>query len=127
MTVYPQAVTVTGAVTFQPGRHVFCNGLTIAAGATVTGTDVLWYVADGAVTVSSSATVTVAAATSGTYANLVLWSAGTQALTLANGSTVDDLTGVVYAPRAPASVGCSLPPPRSAAPDPPGSDCRARS
>jgi YVTN family beta-propeller protein len=102
--VYPQAVTVTGAVVFQPGRYVFCNGLAIAAGATVSGTDVLWYVADGAVSVASTATVDVAPATTGTYANLVLWAAGTQGVTITNGATVDELRGMVYVPRAAVAV-----------------------
>ena len=102
--VHPQAVTITGAVVFQPGRYVFCNGVTVAAGASVSGTDVLWYVADGAVTVSSGASVDLAAATTGTYANLVLWAAGTQVVTIGNGAAVHDLRGMVYAPRTTVTV-----------------------
>jgi hypothetical protein len=104
VTVYPQAVSVTGTVVFQPGRHVFCNGITVDAGASVTGTDVLWYVADGAVTVASTATIDLAPAATGTYANLVLWAAGTQAVTITNGATVDELRGMVYVPRGAVTI-----------------------
>lgn len=103
-TVYPNAVTITGAATFQPGRHVFCNGLTIASGATVQGTGVLLYVASGAVSVSSGSVVTLAPATSGTYAGTVLWSAGTQPVTIDGGAAVDQFSGVVYVPRASLTV-----------------------
>ena len=104
LTVYHSAVSVTTAVAFQPGRHVFCGGLTFAPGAQVTGTGVLWYVPAGAVNISSAATVDISPATSGPYANLLLWSASSSAVSIASGSSVDSLRGAVYAPSATVAI-----------------------
>lgn len=100
VTVHTAAVTLTGTVVFQPGRHVFCQGVTVAAGATVTGTGVLWYVPTGGVRVDATATVDLAAANSGPYVNLLVWSAGSSAVDLRGGSGIDNYRGVVYAPQA---------------------------
>ena len=98
--MHTAAVTLTGTVVFQPGRHVFCQGVTVAAGATVTGTGVLWYVPTGGVRVDATATVDLAAANSGPYVNLLVWSAGSSAVDLRGGSGIDNYRGVVYAPQA---------------------------
>lgn len=98
VTVYPNAVTISDAVTFRPGRHVFCAGLTIASGARVTGDGVLLHVADRGVSISPNATVSLTPATSGDYAGLLLWSAGTSDVTIDSGASVHDLAGVVYVP-----------------------------
>ncbi len=100
VTLYSSPVTISSSVEFQPGRHVFCNGLTVDGGATVTGSGVLWYVVDGGVTISETSTVSLTPATSGDYAGLLLWSAGTEPVRIASGGTVDDLAGAVYVPRA---------------------------
>ena len=100
VTLYSSPVTISSSVEFQPGRHVFCNGLTVEGGATVTGSGVLWYVVDGGVTISEKSTVSLTPATSGDYAGLLLWSAGPQPVWIASGATVDDLAGAVYVPRA---------------------------
>ncbi|MCX6522601.1 MAG: fibronectin type III domain-containing protein [Actinobacteria bacterium] len=100
VTMYPTAVTISDSVTFRPGRHVFCAGLTIASGARVTGDGVLLHVADRGVSISPNATVTLTPATSGEYAGLVLWSAGSSDVTIESGASVEDLAGVVYAPDA---------------------------
>ncbi len=103
-TTYPQPVTITGSVTLSPGIHVFCDGLTVAAGATLGGTDVLVYVDDGTVTVDAGATVDLSPATSGPHAGIVLWSASDLPVTLTGGATVDRYAGAVYAPRALVTV-----------------------
>lgn len=100
VTVYPTAVTISDSVTFRPGRHVFCAGLTIASGARVTGDEVLFHVADRGVSISPNATVTLTPATSGEYAGLVLWSVGSSDVTIESGASVQDLAGVVYVPDA---------------------------
>ena len=68
--VYGQPVRVTGTITFAPGRYVFCKGLTVAAGATVTGTEVFLDVVGGSVSVESTATVNLAAQSTGPFANV---------------------------------------------------------
>ncbi len=100
VTLYSSPVTISSSVEFQPGRHVFCNGLTVEGGATVTGSGVLWYVVDGGVTISEKSTVSLTPAMSGDYAGLLLWSAGPQTVRIASAATVHDLAGVVYVPRA---------------------------
>lgn len=100
ITVYPQAVSITtGTVLFQPGRYVFCNGLSITGGQ-VTGTDVLLYVNGGSVTVNAAATVDLRGRATGIDANLVIWVAkqNPQTLQIDGGSHVSSLRGVIYAP-----------------------------
>ena len=99
-TVYPNAVTISGAVTFQAGRHVFCNGLTLAAGAVVSGSGVLLHTAGGAFTVQPGASLTATPATSGPYRGVLVWHAGTQTVDVTTGTSIMDVRGTVYAPRA---------------------------
>ena len=106
ITVYPQVVTIsTGVVVFQPGRHVFCNGLSITGG-NVSGTDVLLYVKTGAVTVNAAATVDLTGRASGVDANLVIWVAklNPQVIHIDGGSHVSSLRGVIYAPTSTLSL-----------------------
>ena len=71
---YPNAVTITTPVSFAAGTYVFCNGLTLGAGAAITGTGVfLYFKQNGTLTVDTAATVDLAATTSGAYANLLAW------------------------------------------------------
>lgn len=100
VTVHTSPVTITTAVDFQPGRHVFCGGLTIEAGASVSGTDVLVYVPHGGLTVASGATVSLSPATTGPYAGISVWSAGTDDVAISSGASVHDLRGTVYVPDA---------------------------
>lgn len=108
VTVYGQPVVVAGDVTFRPGLYVFCRGLTIASGANVTGTNVLWYVAEGATTVEPTSTVDVAAMTTGAYANLLLWSASNTPVAIAAGSSVPSYRGTVYAPAAAVNIASAV-------------------
>ena len=97
-------MVVTSDTTFDAGRHVFCNGVTVTAGAVVRGSGVLWYVADGAVSIAPSATVDLSPAADGPYQNLSLWTAGPQPVAIGGGGTVHQLSGVIYAPHAPVSI-----------------------
>ena len=82
--VYPpgmhnSAVHISGSdvVLFEPGLHVFNNGLTISGG-TVTGTDVTFFnpnpTGTKGIDISGGATVNVAAPTSGAYKGILFWS-----------------------------------------------------
>ncbi len=96
--VYPTAVSITSAVAFSPGRYVFCNGLDIGVGATVTGAGVFMFVPGGTFGVNAAATVTLAAPTSGTYANLLVWIATSQQVVVNGGPNVSTYAGYIYAP-----------------------------
>ena len=102
-TVYPNAVTISGAVTFQAGRHVFCNGLTLAAGAVVSGSGVLLHTASGAFALEPGALLTATPATSGPYRGVLVWAGGSSA-GLNTGTTIADLRGTVYAPAATVQI-----------------------
>lgn len=108
ITVYPQAVTIASfdVVDFQPGVHVFCNGITVEADAIVSGTDVLWYVARGDVSVRRESQIELAAATTGPLAGVVLWDAATNGtVSIEAQGHVPTLRGVVYAPRSQVAFG----------------------
>ncbi len=98
ITTYPSAVAVSGPVEFEPGTYVFCNGLTIDVGATVVGKDVFLVVAGGTFSVSDQATVHLAADRSGDHANLLVWVATSQTVSIAAGTVSGTLDGYVYAP-----------------------------
>lgn len=96
--VYHQKVTISADTVFQPGRYIFCLGLDMAGGRT-TGTDVLWYVKGGTVTLNGAATADLTGRVSGVEANLLLWVAtSAQTIQLDGGPRVSSLRGVIYAP-----------------------------
>ena len=103
-TVYAGAVSFRGRTTLRPGRHVFCQGVTVEDGAVVEGTDVFIQVVSGDVVVASGATLDLTAPTTGAYAGLLLSTAGTS-LRFAGGAGPDVLRGVVHAPSASVEVG----------------------
>ncbi|MCU1391179.1 MAG: autotransporter protein [Ilumatobacteraceae bacterium] len=96
--VYPLAVTVTGAVQFEAGTYIFCNGLTFGVGATVVGSDVLLVVAGGTFTTTEQSTVHLAAARTGSHANLVVWVTTAQHVVIDDGPIANTLDGYLYAP-----------------------------
>jgi choice-of-anchor A domain-containing protein len=105
---HPAAVTISSTVAFNPGVYVFCQGLTIAAGAKVTGSGVLVQLPAGALTIDSAATIDLSPATSGTYANLLVWSASASKVTLGSTGRASNLRGIVYAPLAQVSITSGL-------------------
>lgn len=100
--VHTSTVTLSGAIAFQPGRHVFCKGLSVADDATITGTGVLWYVRGG-LKVSTTATIDLSPATKGPYGNLLVWAPGTDDVSI-GGDPISSYRGVVYAPGARVTV-----------------------
>lgn len=101
--VYTHAVTVSGTVTMAPGRYVFCQGLTIADGAVVAGTDVLIQLVGGGLSVASGARLDLAAPTTGAAANLLITTTGN--IRIDGGSRPDVLNGIVHAPNGTVTVG----------------------
>lgn len=100
-TVYPQAVVIASGqtVTFDSGRYVFCKGLNVQAGATVTSTGgVLLYVAGNTLSIDAAASVELTAASTGPQRNILAWVPGTQTVRIGTGAHVTRLGGTVYAP-----------------------------
>jgi len=102
---YPQPVTIVDAVRFAPGRHVFCKGLEIGAGATVSGEGVFLFVPGGTLRVAGSATVALAAAATGQYANLLAWVATDQDVAIGGDQRASNYRGYIYAPTSAVMVG----------------------
>ncbi|MCX6521995.1 MAG: putative Ig domain-containing protein, partial [Actinobacteria bacterium] len=100
--VHTSTVTLSGAIEFRPGRHVFCKGLSVADGATITGNGVLWYVRGG-LKVSTTATVDLSPAVTGPYGNLLVWAIGTDGVAI-GGDPISSYRGGVYAPGARVTV-----------------------
>ena len=106
--VYPQAVSISTAVEFEAGTHVFCAGLDIAAGASVTGSDILLYLADGSLVVDAATTVDLAASPTGAYAQLLIWIAAPETVVIAGGPRVGSFAGYVYAPSSTVQLSSEL-------------------
>lgn len=98
VTVYAKHVSIVTDLTFKPGHYVFCDGLDIGEGAHVTGTDISMYIAAGTLTVDANAAVDLAPFSTGTDANLLIWAASPDAITLDGGAEGNAYRGLVYAP-----------------------------
>lgn len=100
-TVYPNAVVIGDGdiIDFKPGRYVFCDGLTIRAGATVTSSGgVFFYIKNGTLNIDPAAAVTLTGMTSGEHRNLLIWVATKQTVSIGTGAHVTRLGGTIYAP-----------------------------
>jgi prepilin-type N-terminal cleavage/methylation domain-containing protein len=97
--VFPQLLT-TGDVTFDSGVYVFCNGIATTGGADIQGSNVLWYVKGGTLNFAGNTELHLTAASSGTYANVVIWIDKTnpQSITFDGNGTVNTIGGLIYAP-----------------------------
>ena len=106
--VYASTLSVSSSTcTMAAGIYILQNGLSLSGSATLTSATggVLVYVTGGTVSVSSTASVTLSAATSGTYANVALWQAAADTTTMSFAGTGRlSVTGAIYAPKAQASV-----------------------
>ena len=71
--VHPQPVVLSAPVQFDPGRYVFCNGLTFQSGAVVQGTGVTLIVDGGAFDIDAGARVDLTAPATGDLANVLVW------------------------------------------------------
>ncbi len=105
--VYKSAVSVNSAVTFNPGIYIFCSGVSFQSQADVTANGVLFYVAGGAMTINGQSTVSMTAATAGTYKGVLIWiptTNSTTTFTINGQATVNTYEGVVYAPNVDVTV-----------------------
>ena len=96
--VYRTNPTITGTAIFDAGVYIFCNGFSATAGANLSGDGVLFYVVGGALDIKGQASVTLTSATSGTYANVLLWVANPATFAVGGGSSVQSYGGFLYAP-----------------------------
>ena len=98
--VYPQLLSIPSTATFS-GTYIFCAGVSFTNGARITGSNVLFYLKGGTLSVGGDSQVALSAATSGSYKGLVVWQAAGDATTMliSNGGQFA-LTGAIYAPSA---------------------------
>lgn len=100
-TVYPDAVVIGDGdiIDFEPGRYVFCNGLSVRAGATVTSSGgVFFYIKNGTLNIDPSASVALTGMSSGEHRNLLIWVATKQTVNIGTGAHITRLGGTIYAP-----------------------------
>lgn len=84
-----------GTKTLEPGIYYIQGSLTIHGD--ISGTGVLIYMADGALTVNGNASLDLSASTSGTYAGMLFMAARNNTYTMTfNGSGTTDLDGFIY-------------------------------
>jgi prepilin-type N-terminal cleavage/methylation domain-containing protein len=116
--VYASALSITGTCRLATGIYVLRAGLNVSSSAAVTNGagGVLIYLTGGAFTVANTASVTLAAQTSGTYSGLAVWQASTDTSTVAfSNSGALSFTGAVYAPKAQVSISGLSPTPNAGA------------
>ena len=100
---YPSKLTIAavdGPITFATGNYIFCNGLEIASGASVTSSGgVLLYVKDGTLSIHPDSSVELTAASSGDQRNVLIWVATKQTVSIGTGDHITRLGGTIYAPK----------------------------
>ena len=105
--VYASTLSVSsGTCLLAAGIYILQNGLSLSGTASLTTASggVLLYVTGGTVSVSSTASITLTAATSGTYTNIALWQAAADVTTMSFAATGRlTVTGALYAPKAQVS------------------------
>ena len=106
--VHPQPVVINNALALQPGRYLFCNGLTLSNGAVLTGTGVTLIVQGGTLRVEAGARADLWAPTTGDLANLLIWVMSSQSLSVDAGPAAVNLRGLLYAPDADVTVHSQL-------------------
>jgi prepilin-type N-terminal cleavage/methylation domain-containing protein len=106
--VYPQRVKIGGVVNFQPGQHVFCDGLDITANSAVTGRDVTLLTLGRDSNIDPSAALELSAPEKGPMANIVLWLLTSQRLSLPSSLSAGTYRGIVYGPTSTVSLDSSI-------------------
>ena len=100
--VYQQTIGVTTNVVFDPGVYFFCTGVSVSGHGVVSANGVLFYFAQGALTISGANTqVTMSGLASGPDAGFVIWMPRTNTTTtlgLSGQTTVSQYNGVIYVP-----------------------------
>lgn len=107
--VYPQAVVITADSVFQPGRHVFCEGFTVRAGARVSGSDVQLAVEGGSFTVEPGAVLDLSAARTETHLDVVVFVRSSEPVSISTSGYPSSLRGIIYAPRSMVFVTANTP------------------
>ena len=99
--VYTNGLNLTGTKTLQPGVYIVTGGsVNVGANASITGSGVTIYVANGVnVSMNANGYVNLSAPTSGTYSGVLFFGArdGTGSITM-NGTASSLLTGALYFP-----------------------------
>jgi len=99
---YCGGLSLSGTVTLNAGVYVISGGdLKINANANITGTDVTFFLTDGAtLQINGNATLNLAAPTTGTYSGVLFYGDRTQltAKNTINGNATSNLTGAIYFP-----------------------------
>jgi len=91
-------LSLDGTKTLQPGLYYISGSLSIKG--TISGTGVTFFMADGGVTVNGSASMSISAPTTGSYAGMLFWSAKTNTSANSfNGNGATDLNGYLYFPK----------------------------
>jgi hypothetical protein len=100
--LYCGGMSINGAANFAPGVYVVSGGtLKINAGAIASGSDVTFYLTNGAtLSFNGNATINLDAPTSGTYSGVLFYGDRTQpsANNTLNGNASSNMTGAVYFP-----------------------------
>lgn len=100
---YPTKLTIAavdGPITFAAGNYIFCSGLEIGAGATVTSSGgVLLYLKGGTLSIHPDSSVELTAASSGDQRNVLVWVATKQTVNIGTGDHITRLGGTIYAPK----------------------------
>ncbi len=102
--VYKNGLTVGSGTTatFDPGNYVFCNDVKLQG--TVVAPNVLFYFANGTLTVNATASITVGSQLSGDYRDVSIWLTTNQDVTINGGSGIDSYKGILYAPLAVVNI-----------------------
>ena len=97
------SVSLLSSCTFASGVYIFQKGLSVSTFASISsGAGGVFFYFPGTATFSASSLVTVSLSpmTTGAYAGISIWQAGSTALTIGNGA-VSNINGTLYAPNAP--------------------------
>ncbi len=100
---FPNSFTVSTPTYFPAGQYMFCDGLTVAAGGSIEGSQVfiaskVKTTSNKALTIATTATVNATAPTSGTYKNILFWVNNGAGADLGLNGAVANYGGLVYAP-----------------------------
>jgi hypothetical protein len=95
-------LVINATCNFASGVYVLQSGFSVTNSPVITNSagGVFFYIAGGTFTESGAAVVNLSAMSSGVYAGLLMWQAGSTAITISNGGRLS-FNGALYAPDAP--------------------------
>ena len=97
--VYTNGLNISGQakVTLKPGIYILKNGLSVSGNSELIGEGILLYVSSGRVDFSGGSTIRLAAKTSGSYANLLIYQdRSNSSVARMSGGSDWTLDGVIY-------------------------------